>query len=83
MMASPVIITMYIFQPEKEKGGKKKKTQEMGLTHFLSISIVSKVTNALFPSVLYLLSKLYLSKNQTYKCGFYFDWQCAQIQMSM
>lgn len=26
MMASPVIITMYIFQPEKEKGGKKKNT---------------------------------------------------------
>ena len=26
MMASPVIITMYIFQPEKEEGKKKKKT---------------------------------------------------------
>lgn len=48
MMASPVIITMYIFQPAKEKGGGRKQ-QEMGLTHSLSISIVEKVTNAYFP----------------------------------
>lgn len=47
MMASPVIITMYIFQPAKEKGGGKQ--QEMGLTHSLSNSIVEKVTNAYFP----------------------------------
>ena len=59
MMPSPVIITMYIFQPAKEKGvGDKKykqtnkqakKNQEMGLTHSLPISIVAKVTNAYFP----------------------------------
>lgn len=58
MMASPVIITMYIFQPAKEKGvGDKKiqtnkqtkKNQGMGLTHSLPISIVAKVTNAYFP----------------------------------
>ena len=59
MMASPVIITMYIFQPAKEKrvGDKKntnkqtnkQKNQEMGLTHSLPISIVAKVTDAYFP----------------------------------
>lgn len=35
MMASPVIITMYIFQPEKEKGGKKKKNTGDGFNSLL------------------------------------------------